>query len=115
MTPSSPPSATARSSLVAINDNVGASTGDSAWLAIRPEKVRISLDAPAETGRNCLSGEVWDIGYLGDMSIYHVLLDSGHVVKSAQSNASRLVQRPITWEDKVYLTWPAEAAIVLTA
>ena len=102
-------------SLVAINDDVGASAGDSAWLAIRPEKVRISLDAPAETGRNCLSGEVWDIGYLGDMSIYHVRLDSGHVVKSAQSNASRLVQRPITWEDKVYLTWPAEAAIVLTA
>ena len=102
-------------SLVAVNDDVGASTGDSAWLAIRPEKVRISLDAPAETGRNCLSGEVWDIGYLGDMSIYHVRLDSGHVVKSAQSNASRLVQRPITWEDKVYLTWPAEAAIVLTA
>ena len=102
-------------SLVAVNDDVGANTGDSAWLAIRPEKVRISLDAPAETGRNCLSGEVWDIGYLGDMSIYHVRLDSGHVVKSAQSNASRLVQRPITWEDKVYLTWPAEAAIVLTA
>ncbi len=34
--------------------------------AVRPEKVRISLDQPVETGSNVVSGDVWDIGYLGD-------------------------------------------------
>src|SRR6185312_11094003 len=50
---------------------VAAAPGASAWFAIRPEKMRLSLDAPQATETNALSGEVWDIGYLGDVSIYH--------------------------------------------
>ncbi len=93
---------------------IDASVGDQAWFAIRPEKMRISLDEPADTSVNTVSGEVWDIGYLGDLSVYRVRLPSGHVIKSTVTNQTRLVERPITWEDKVWLSWPREGGIVLT-
>ncbi len=93
---------------------VQASTGDTAWFAVRPEKVGISLSAPADTSVNAIPGEVWDIEYLGDVSIYHVRLASGATLKTTVANATRLVERPITWEDKVWLTWPRDGGVVLT-
>ncbi|TCT12032.1 putrescine transport system ATP-binding protein [Tepidamorphus gemmatus] len=101
--------------IVAIHDgDLPATTGDTAWLAIRPEKMRISLDAPEAATRNCVKGEVWDIGYLGDLSIYHVRLPGGQIIKSAVANQTRLVERPIGWDDTVYVSWPDDAGIVLT-
>ncbi|CAI9410841.1 Spermidine/putrescine import ATP-binding protein PotA [Pleomorphomonas sp. T1.2MG-36] len=87
--------------------------GAKAGFAIRPEKVQISLEAPPAGASNVLSGEVWDIGYLGDISVYRVRLAGGSIVKATVANLTRIVERPITWEDKVYLTWPADAGIIL--
>ena len=92
----------------------GVAKGATAWLAVRPEKLRISHDAPAETGCNTLHGAVWDIGYLGDVSIYHVRLESGLTVRATVANATRLVERPISWDDKVWLTFGTDAGVVLT-
>jgi putrescine transport system ATP-binding protein len=89
-------------------------TGNAVAFAIRPEKVRISLDAPAAPAANAAQGEVVDIGYLGDFSIFIVKLADGRIMRAAQANVSRLVDRPITFGDRVWLTWPAEAGIVLT-
>ncbi len=89
--------------------------GSKVWVAIRPEKLNVSLQAPPDPTINCLQGEVWDIGYLGNLSIYHVRLDSGLKVTSSQTNRTRVVERPITWEDRVYLTWAPETAVILTA
>ena len=55
-----------------------------------------------------------DIGYLGDLSIYKVRLDNGAVMKVAVANVTRLVERPIAWDERVWLSWAAEAAMVLT-
>ena len=63
---------------------------------------------------NCVAGEVWDIGYLGDVSIYHVRLATGATMKSTVTNRTRLVERPITWDDKVWLSWQRDAGVVLT-
>ena len=93
---------------------VEAKAGDSAALAIRPEKLRISLDPPADTSTNCFAGEIWDIGYLGDLSIYHVELPCGTRIKVSQPNVSRVVERPISWEDKVWVTFTPHAGVVLT-
>jgi putrescine transport system ATP-binding protein len=90
-----------------------AKPGDTVWVALRPEKVRIALEPPMATQENCVAGVVWDIGYLGDLSIYKVKLDSGLMMKAAVANLTRLVERPITWDDKVWLTWSPEAAVVL--
>jgi putrescine transport system ATP-binding protein len=92
----------------------GLPPGTPAWFAVRPEKVRVSHDPPAATGVNAVAGTVWDIGYLGDMSVYHVRLDNGATVRASTTNAARVIERPITWDDKVWLTWSRDAGVVLT-
>ncbi|MBN8996819.1 MAG: ABC transporter ATP-binding protein [Rhizobiales bacterium] len=99
--------------VIELDQAIDAKVGDQVWFAIRPEKVRISLDAPLPGSPNALSGEVWDIGYLGDVSIYHVRLASGATVTATVTNQSRVVERPITWEDKVWLTWSRNGGVVL--
>jgi putrescine transport system ATP-binding protein len=86
--------------------------GDTVWVAVRPEKVRISLEPPAAT-TNCVAGQVWDIGYLGDVSIYKVRLDNGFVIKAAAANMTRLIARPFGWNERVWLSWAPDAGIVL--
>jgi putrescine transport system ATP-binding protein len=88
--------------------------GNAVAFAIRPEKVRISQDAPGTADANAAQGEVIDIGYLGDFSVFICKLPDGRYMRAAQANVSRLVDRPITYGDQVWLTWPAEAGIVLT-
>ena len=99
---------------IAVNQAVGAQSGDTVWFAIRPEKLSVSLDKPADSSANAIEGEVNDIGYLGDISIYHVRLPTGATVKATLTNRTRLVERPITWNDKVWLTWTPDSGIVLT-
>jgi putrescine transport system ATP-binding protein len=91
-----------------------AKTGDTVWLALRPEKLSIALEKPTNAGANAVEGVVHDIGYLGDLSIYHVRLANGALIKAARPNLSRLVTRPITWDDRVWLSWAADAGVVLT-
>jgi putrescine transport system ATP-binding protein len=63
---------------------------------------------------NCVAGQVCNIGYLGDLSIYKVKLESGFVMKAAVAKMTRLLERPVGWDDRVWLSWPADAAVVLT-
>jgi putrescine transport system ATP-binding protein len=100
--------------MVSVVQSLDASPGEAAWFAIRPEKVEIALDPPADPGVNAVTGEVWDIGYLGDVSVYHVRLETGATLKATVTNRTRLVERPITWEDKVWLTWGRDSGVVLT-
>jgi len=91
-----------------------AKAGDIVWVALRPEKVRIAHERPLVEEENCVAGQVTDIGYLGDLSIYKVRLDNGMLIKTAVANVTRLIERPINWDDRVWLTWASEAAMVLT-
>jgi len=59
-------------------------------------------------------GVVEDIGYLGDMSVYQILLDSGKHVRVTQTNTMRGNPDSITWDEPVYLTWGDSAGSVLT-
>jgi putrescine transport system ATP-binding protein len=99
---------------VAVEQECAAATGSQVAYAIRPEKVRISLDQPADSSVNSAYGEVWDIGYLGDFSVFIVKLADGRVIRAAQANVSRLVDRPITFGDMVWLNWRPDSGLVLT-
>jgi putrescine transport system ATP-binding protein len=90
-----------------------AKPGDTVWVALRPEKVRIGRDRAVPAEVNCVAGQVWDIGYLGDLSTYKVRLDSGFVMKVATANLTRAVEQPISFDDRVWLSWPPEAGVVL--
>ena len=81
--------------------------------AIRPEKVSISRERP-EDRENAVRGRVHDIGYLGNISTYHVALPSGHVIKAQTANTRRIARRDITWEDDVWLSWTNTAGVVLS-
>lgn len=93
--------------------SIDASKGATVWFAVRPEKLEIALDSPENPDVNCMQGEVWDIGYLGNLSIYHVKLDNGNMITTTRTNRYREVERPITWEDRVYVSWRADAGVVL--
>lgn len=97
------------------NHSVEAVEGATVWVAIRPEKIRINKRLPEHNKRqyNYLYGEVWDIAYLGNLSIYHVKLNSGEKIIVTRTNRLRDEEQEITWEDKVHLTWSSPASIVL--
>lgn len=90
----------------------GIAQGGHATLVIRPEKVAISKKEPSTPG-NKMQGKVLDIGYLGNMSTYHVKLPDGNVVKAQMANTRRIARRDITWEDPVWLTFSDTAGILL--
>lgn len=90
-------------------------TGQTVWLAVRPEKMRIALeDAQTSAGLNTLAGTVFDIGYLGDWTNYRVNLDTGQQLRVAMPNVTRFNDRPITWEDRVALSFAPQAGVLLT-
>ncbi|HUI98102.1 MAG TPA: ABC transporter ATP-binding protein [Xanthobacteraceae bacterium] len=91
-----------------------AAPGQTVCLALRPEKLRLAAAPPAEAAENCVAGRVHDIAYLGDISLYRVTLDDGAVMTASLANASRLVDRSIAWDDKVWLSWTPDAGVVLT-
>ncbi|MFD2236811.1 ABC transporter ATP-binding protein [Aureimonas populi] len=87
--------------------------GDKAAFAIRPEKVRLSKQAPANTAVNALRGQVWDIAYLGDVTLFNVRLASGAILRATVINAARVAQEQIAWEDEVWLTFSPDAGVIL--
>jgi putrescine transport system ATP-binding protein len=87
--------------------------GQDVWFAVRPEKLRIGQEAPADAASNAVAGEVADIAYFGDMTTYNVRLPSGRLVRASRLNAERAVERAITWHDKVWLSFAPDAGVIL--
>ena len=54
--------------------------GETVWVAIRPENSPSPRSSPRPGGQRVTGGS-GDIAYLGDLSIYHVRLASGTVVR----------------------------------
>ena len=95
-------------------DDVGRFTpGQKVWVALRPEKIRLSKQ-PAACGRvNQLKGTVWELGYLGNRSTYQIKTGSGKIVTVFAQNERRTSEWSIDWGDEVYVTWTADAAVLL--
>jgi putrescine transport system ATP-binding protein len=98
---------------IATSDAGGAEAGTPVAFAIRPEKIKVSARRP-EGAVNAMEGEVFDLAYLGDMTVYHVRLDDGQVVKASSLNASRVTEDPLTWNDRAWISFPPDAGVVLT-
>jgi putrescine transport system ATP-binding protein len=82
-------------------------------VVLRPEKIQIDPAAPRGSAENSFAGQVADIAYLGGVSVYKVRLDNGLIIKAAAANRTRLVERPIDVDDRVWLSFAPEAAVVL--
>ncbi|CAN7187585.1 ABC transporter ATP-binding protein [Rhizobium leguminosarum] len=89
------------------------SAGSAVGFAIRPEKMRVGRTPPANASVNAARGELWDIAYLGDMTVFHVKLQSGKVVKASSLNAQRSVDDPFTYDQDVWVSFDENAGVLL--
>jgi putrescine transport system ATP-binding protein len=87
--------------------------GETAWVAVRPEKVVVHTEPPAESV-NRIAGTIHDYGYLGDWTTYLVEIAPGRTIRAARANATRAVDRPLGCGDAVWLTFAPSSAVVLT-
>ncbi len=86
--------------------------GQKVTLAIRPEKLRITKDRPE--GGNMAAGHVKDLAYFGKDSLYRIALPGAllqaHVVNARRGGEGA---RVADWDDAVWVSFDASAAIVL--
>ena len=89
------------------------SVGQRVWVALRPEKVRLAKEASGGARLNQLRGTVWELGYLGNRSIYQIKTTSGKLVTVFAQNERRTSEVAIDWSDEVFVSWGADAAVLL--
>ncbi|WMS43604.1 ABC transporter ATP-binding protein [Acuticoccus sp. MNP-M23] len=91
-----------------------AQSGMAGCAAVRPEKMTMRReDEIAPDAPNRLAGEVYDIAYMGDYTLYRVRTASGALIEASRFNRSRVEEDPITWHDRVALTFAPADAIFL--
>jgi putrescine transport system ATP-binding protein len=97
-----------------IVDDVGRfGGGQRVWVALRPEKIRLSKEPAAGAGVNQIKGVVWELGYLGNRSTYRIKTETGKLVTVFAQNDRRTSEWSIDWSDEVYLSWTANCAVLL--
>jgi len=96
---------------VYVDHGVSAAPDASLWVAIRPEKIVLERQQPESTD-NWARGVIKDIAYMGDMSIFVVLLPDGREVRVTAANVARKSGETFTWDDEVYLSWDASSPVV---
>jgi putrescine transport system ATP-binding protein len=108
---------------VYLNHGVTGPHGANVWIALRPEKIYLHVpgkgdavkaaaqDAP--DGHNFARGVIKGMSYLGDCTMFEILLDNGPMVRVRRPNISRRDQEDFTWDDKVSMHWRADSPVVL--
>jgi putrescine transport system ATP-binding protein len=87
--------------------------GQRVWVALRPEKIRLSKQPIGGEQVNQIKGVVWELGYLGNRSTYRIKTATGKLVTVFAQNERRSSEWSIDWSDEVYLSWTAHCAVVL--
>jgi putrescine transport system ATP-binding protein len=90
----------------------GFEDGQSVSVAIRPEKFDVARE-PAAGALNMLHGNVVDIAYLGDLSIYKVRDQHGLIVKASVANKDRRASSLLHRGDEAWLTFAPEAGVLV--
>jgi putrescine transport system ATP-binding protein len=96
-----------------VDDSGSFSVGQRVWVALRPEKARLGKEPVSAARVNQLRGIVWELGYLGNRSTYQIKTTSGKVVTVFAQNERRTSQAAIDWSDEVFVSWAADAAVLL--
>jgi putrescine transport system ATP-binding protein len=100
--------------VVHVGHGITGSLGMQIAVAIRPEKMRIALEAPDQQ-HNMVRGVVHEIAYSGSYSTYEVLLADKTKIKVTQTNTTRYDEGHISWGDTVYCWWNDAAPVALTS
>jgi putrescine transport system ATP-binding protein len=91
---------------------IEAMTGAPVWVAVRPERMRITREKPSPSKENCVAATVVEAGYLGDLSIYQLRIVDGSRLKAAVANSGR--DGAFGQAEAVWLSFSPESTIVLT-
>jgi ABC-type Fe3+/spermidine/putrescine transport system ATPase subunit len=86
--------------ILAVGDGQG-------WLALRPEKIVLSAIRPDTA--EAVAGNIVDIAYEGDRSLYRVALGDGRVIMVATANVTRSIDGVFHRGQDVWLGWAADA------
>lgn len=97
---------------VLVDHGISAAPNAQVWVAIRPEKIHMTLNRP-EVAENWTEGVVQDVAYMGNSSVYLVRTELGKVLRVTRPNTSRH-DDSITWNQTVYLRWDGESPVVVT-
>jgi spermidine/putrescine ABC transporter ATP-binding subunit len=101
-------------SLNAVLDGAPPPLGAAVSIAVRPEKLRLAWERPASAG-NAVAGRVDAQAYFGDRSHFYIAVQgSDRPIAVAHQNVDRNLNDVETIGRPVWLTWPAEAAVLLT-
>ncbi|MBS0223536.1 MAG: ABC transporter ATP-binding protein [Proteobacteria bacterium] len=85
--------------------------GNGQWLALRPEKITLSIGRPDMA--QAISGEVVDIAYEGDRSLYRIAVKGGPVMLVSRTNTVRTSEEAFRRGQTVWLGWNNDAGQVL--
>ena len=96
-----------------VDDAGSFAVGQRVWVALRPEKVRLGKEPSSAVRTNQLRGTVWELGYLGNRSTYRVRTATGKLVTVFAQNERRTSEAVIDWSDEVFVSWSADAAVLL--
>jgi len=91
------------------------SRGDRVCVAVRPEKIFITKEAPDDrAGQTVIPGVVFDLAYFGNLSLYRVKTAGGKVIDVSAQNRRCEAGRYLEWDDEVFLSWSNGSALLLT-
>jgi len=86
-------------------------TAPGRWLALRPEKIVLSIARPDTA--HAVAGKIVEVGYEGDRSLYRVAVDDGPLMLVATMNVVRAKESTYRRGDTVWLGWADDAGQVL--
>lgn len=86
--------------------------GQSVALAVRPEK--LSVSRLPRVASNVFEGEIHDIAYLGGTTILHIRLSDGQIVRACSMNSQIIGEIPLSWGDRVWVSFSSDIGVVLT-
>lgn len=88
--------------------------GDRIHLSLRPEKLMVSREKPAETAwENAVIGRVEDVIYFGSHTRYWVRCGDYRICAEQQHRTFLLDESPPSWGDPVWLRWHANDGFLL--
>lgn len=97
------------------SNDVIVDVGQQVCVAVRPEKIFISREKPDDDEGVRVHGVVDDFGYLGNLSLYRIRLETGRIIQVSRQNRRRSTKRFVEWEDKVWITWRPRSAVVIVS
>ena len=100
-----------------ISHGITGTRGMTVTVALRPEKIALSVDEPAGPF-NKVRATVKELSYFGSYTLYQLALPSGAMLKVSQANAQRHAERHAgqtpSWGDTVWAHWAESSPVVLT-